>query len=80
MDEKIEWTYYELWHHEGRRARQGSKDQLQKSRISTSSATATRTSRNSVTDPAAPEILSCSQDVSRLSRIALDCRVAALRR
>jgi len=23
MDEKIEWTYYELWHHEGRRARHG---------------------------------------------------------
>jgi hydroxylamine dehydrogenase len=23
FDEKIEWTYYELWHHEGRRARHG---------------------------------------------------------
>jgi len=23
FDEKIEWTYYELWHHEGRRARMG---------------------------------------------------------
>ena len=23
MDEKLEWTYYELWHHEGRRARHG---------------------------------------------------------
>jgi hypothetical protein len=23
MDEKIEWTFYELWHHEGRRARHG---------------------------------------------------------
>jgi hypothetical protein len=23
MDEQIEWTYYELWHHEGRRARHG---------------------------------------------------------
>ena len=22
-DEKIEWTYYELWHHQGRRARMG---------------------------------------------------------
>ena len=21
--EKIEWTYYELWHHQGRRARMG---------------------------------------------------------
>ena len=24
FDEKIEWTYYELWHHAGRRARMGS--------------------------------------------------------
>jgi len=24
FDEEIEWTYYELWHHEGRRARMGS--------------------------------------------------------
>ena len=24
FDEKIKWTYYELWHHEGRRARMGS--------------------------------------------------------
>jgi len=23
FDDKIEWTYYELWHHEGRRARMG---------------------------------------------------------
>ena len=23
MDEKLEWTYWELWHHEGRRARHG---------------------------------------------------------
>jgi len=23
FDEKIEWTYYELWHHQGRRARMG---------------------------------------------------------
>jgi hypothetical protein len=23
FDEKLEWTYYELWHHEGRRARMG---------------------------------------------------------
>jgi hypothetical protein len=23
MDEKLEWIYYELWHHEGRRARHG---------------------------------------------------------
>ncbi|OGC91106.1 MAG: hypothetical protein A2142_01045 [candidate division Zixibacteria bacterium RBG_16_48_11] len=23
FDEKLEWTYYELWHHEGRRARHG---------------------------------------------------------
>lgn len=23
MDEQLEWTYYELWHHEGRRARHG---------------------------------------------------------
>jgi len=23
MDEKLEWTYYELWHHQGRRARHG---------------------------------------------------------
>jgi len=23
MDEKLEWAYYELWHHEGRRARHG---------------------------------------------------------
>lgn len=23
FDEKIEWTYFELWHHEGRRARHG---------------------------------------------------------
>lgn len=23
MDEKLEWTYYELWHHEGRRSRHG---------------------------------------------------------
>jgi hypothetical protein len=23
FDEKIEWTYYELWHHAGRRARMG---------------------------------------------------------
>lgn len=23
FDERIEWTYYELWHHEGRRARMG---------------------------------------------------------
>jgi hydroxylamine dehydrogenase len=23
MDEPLEWTYYELWHHEGRRARHG---------------------------------------------------------
>ncbi|HSB79948.1 MAG TPA: multiheme c-type cytochrome [Candidatus Methylomirabilis sp.] len=23
MDEKLEWTYYELWHHEGRRGRHG---------------------------------------------------------
>ncbi|GAA0525244.1 hypothetical protein FHS83_001912 [Rhizomicrobium palustre] len=23
MDEKLEWTYFELWHHEGRRARHG---------------------------------------------------------
>ena len=23
FDEKIEWTYYEIWHHEGRRARMG---------------------------------------------------------
>lgn len=23
FDEKIEWTYYEMWHHEGRRARMG---------------------------------------------------------
>lgn len=23
FDDKIEWTYYELWHHEGRRARHG---------------------------------------------------------
>ncbi len=23
MDEKLEWTYYEMWHHEGRRARHG---------------------------------------------------------
>ena len=23
MDEKLEWVYYELWHHEGRRARHG---------------------------------------------------------
>lgn len=23
MDGKLEWTYYELWHHEGRRARHG---------------------------------------------------------
>lgn len=23
FDEKIEWTFYELWHHEGRRARHG---------------------------------------------------------
>jgi hypothetical protein len=23
FDEQIEWTYYELWHHEGRRARHG---------------------------------------------------------
>ena len=23
FDEKIEWTYYQLWHHEGRRARHG---------------------------------------------------------
>jgi hypothetical protein len=23
FDEAIEWTYYELWHHEGRRARHG---------------------------------------------------------
>jgi hypothetical protein len=23
FDEKIEWTFYELWHHEGRRARMG---------------------------------------------------------
>lgn len=23
FDEKIEWVYYELWHHEGRRARMG---------------------------------------------------------
>ena len=23
FDEKFEWTYYELWHHQGRRARMG---------------------------------------------------------
>jgi hydroxylamine dehydrogenase len=23
FDEKLEWTYYELWHHQGRRARMG---------------------------------------------------------
>jgi len=23
FDEKLEWTYYEVWHHEGRRARMG---------------------------------------------------------
>jgi hypothetical protein len=23
MDDKLDWTYYELWHHEGRRARHG---------------------------------------------------------
>jgi hydroxylamine dehydrogenase len=23
MDEKLEWVYYELWHHQGRRARHG---------------------------------------------------------
>jgi hydroxylamine dehydrogenase len=23
FDEKIEWTYYDLWHHQGRRARMG---------------------------------------------------------
>jgi hypothetical protein len=23
FDEKIEWTYYEMWHHQGRRARMG---------------------------------------------------------
>ena len=23
MDEKLEWIYYELWHHQGRRARHG---------------------------------------------------------
>jgi hydroxylamine dehydrogenase len=23
MDERLEWIYYELWHHEGRRARHG---------------------------------------------------------
>jgi len=23
MDEKLEWNYYELWHHEGRRTRHG---------------------------------------------------------
>ena len=29
FDETIEWTYYELWHHEGRRARHGASMQGQ---------------------------------------------------
>jgi len=45
FDEKIEWTYYELWHHQGRRARMGTAMMARTTRSGTAS---TRSRRRSI--------------------------------